>query len=154
MERERVPPHATRSGLEDALCKEMERQGVRHEHRSLHFRVRVPSSEDVPYEPVIVARRGTILFLVEPLVDPKKDRRRVEVLSKFLDQHSPEIVLIAVTPATEISTLPPTAYDEVYADTQIREIASRIREQNPEGIIRPFPKPGRGTSSEEGLHHP
>ena len=133
------------------MCKEMERQGVRHEHRSLHFRVRVPSSEDVPYEPVIVARRGAILFLVEPLADPKHERRRVEVLSKFLEQHSPEIVLVVVTAATEVSTLPPTAYDEVYTDAQVREIAARIRGQNPEGMVRPFQKPVGGTTSEEEL---
>lgn len=122
----------------------MDRQGVRHEHRSLHFRVHEGSGPDVPYEPEIVARRGSILFLVEPLTDVKTDRRRIRALSKFLDQHSPEIVLIAVLPAKQIADLPQESYDEVYPDSEVGSVARRIREQDPKGIVRPFLKPGPG----------
>lgn len=142
-----IPAHTTRTGLEKALCEEMERQGVGHEHRSLHFRIREPSGADAPYDPEIVARRGSILFLVEPLADVKGDRRRIEVLSKFLDQHSPEIVLIAVLPANQIAVLPAECYDEVYPDTAIADVARRIREQDPKGIVRPFLKPGAGKAA-------
>jgi hypothetical protein len=125
----------------------MERQGVRHEHRSLHFRVREGSGPDLPYEPEIVARRGSILFLVEPLADVKADRRRIQILSKFLDQHSPEIVLIAVLPEKQIAELPQESYDEVYPDTELASVATRIREQDPKGIVRPFLKPGPGRTA-------
>lgn len=100
----------------------------------------------MPYEPQIVARRGTILFLVEPLADAKSDRKRIDVLSNFLEQHSPEIVLIAVLRADQIPVIPPACYDEVYPDTAIVEVARRIHDQDPKGIVRPFLKPRAGGS--------
>lgn len=133
--------HASRSGLEAALCAEMRAQRVPHEHRSLHFRVRLASGDVAQYDPDLVARRGPIVFLVEPLEGAEADRRRLDLLAAFLDQHSPEIVLVVVTPSERIAVLPPPSYDEAYGSEDLGSVVRRIREQDPRGIIRPFPKP-------------
>lgn len=131
--------HACRSDLETAVCAEMGRQGVSHEHRSLRFRVQDEQGGTSKYEPAIVARRGSILFLVEPL----QSLRTVAVgrLSRFLEQHSPEIVLVVVAQDAIGPRVPQAAYDEIYAATEIEELTARIREQDPDGIVRPFLKP-------------
>ncbi len=98
--------HACKSELETAICAEMGRQGVDHEHRSLRFQVNDERGGTSRYEPAIVARRGTILFLVEPL--RSLQAAAVGRLSRFLEQHSPEIVLVVVTPTTK-STRQPTS---------------------------------------------
>jgi hypothetical protein len=123
------------------LCAEMRSQGVTHEHRSLHFRVRLPSGEVVAYDPDLVARRGPLVFLVEPLEGARSEPRRLELLAAFLDQHSPEIVLVVVAPRKRLASLPPSAYDEAYASEDVGGAVRRIREQDPRGMIRPFPKP-------------
>ncbi len=119
----------------------MRTQGVAHEHRSLHFRVRMASGEVSRYDPDLVARRGPIVFLLEPLTGTEGDARRLELLTAFLDQHSPEIVLVVVVPRSRLGNLPPSAYDEAYAAEDPAGVVRRIREQDPRGILRPFPKP-------------
>lgn len=123
------------------MCAELDEQGVVHEHRSLHFRVRLPSGDVAPYDPDLVARRGPIVFLIEPLEGAKTEPRRRELLTAFLDQHSPEIVLVVVAPQERLADLPPSAYDEAYGAEDVAGVVRRIREQNPHGMIRPFPKP-------------
>ena len=135
------PAHGTRSELERRVCREMDRAGVPHEHRSLHFRVRLPRGDVVEYEPDIVARRGPILFLLVHLGRDGESPRQREILSHFLEQHSPEIVLILVAPAEAIRELPPETYDEVYAATDVDRAVWRIGEQDPHGMVRPFVKP-------------
>jgi len=133
--------HGTKSDLELKVCEEMGRQGVVHEHRSLHFRVRLPSGDVAEYEPDIVARRGPILFLLIHLENAQEIPRQREFLNNFLEQHSPEIVLILIAPPEALRELPPEIYDEVYAATDIGRVVRRIRDQDPNGIIRPFVKP-------------
>lgn len=134
-------PHASRSALETALCSEMRAQGVDHEHRSLHFRVQLAGGGSVRYDPDLVVRRGSILFLVEPLEAPRDERSRLGLLAAFLEQHSPEIVLVVVAPPNRAATLPSTSYDEVYPSDDLSAVVRRMREQDPRGIVRPFPKP-------------
>ncbi len=134
-------PHTSRTALEGALCAELRSQRVPHEHRSLHFRVHLPLGGAVRYDPDLVVRRGPILFLIEPLEDTKGGRPRLELLAAFLDQHSPEIVLMLVAPREELAGLPTTSYDEVYPADDLEAVVRRIREQDPRGIVRPFPKP-------------
>jgi hypothetical protein len=117
----------------------MERQGLPHRHRSLRFRVQREGGEATKYEPAIVAHRGPILFLVEPVT--ASSGGRIDELTAFLEQHSPEIVLIAVTPDPMVRRLPGEAYDEIYPASQIRRLTERIRNQDPEGIVLPFEKP-------------
>jgi hypothetical protein len=117
----------------------MGRQGVDHQHRSLRFRVQDEHGGTSRYEPAIVARRGAILFLVEPL--RSLQAAAVGRLSRFLEQHSPEIVLVVVTPDTIGDRVPHEAYDEIYAATDIETMTTRIRGQDPDGIVRPFLKP-------------
>ncbi|TLZ78395.1 MAG: hypothetical protein E6K08_01050 [Methanobacteriota archaeon] len=131
--------HACRSELETAVCTEMGRQGVEHEHRSLRFRVQDDRDGTSKYEPAIVARRGSILFVVEPL--RSLQAAAVDRLSRFLEQHSPEIVLVVVTQDATRDRVPQEAYDEIYAATEIEKLTTRIRDQDPEGIVRPFLKP-------------
>ena len=131
--------HACKSELETAVCAEMGRQGVEHEHRSLRFRVQDERGGTSNYEPAIVARRGSILFLVEPL--RSLQAAAVERLSRFLEQHSPEIVLVVVTQDATRDRVPQEAYDEIYAATEIGKLTTRIHDQDPEGIVRPFQKP-------------
>ncbi len=123
----------------------MRRQNLAHEHRSLRFRVRLPSGGTVEYRPDIVARRGAILFLIESM-ESEGDAARVELLSRFLDQHSPEIVLIVLAPKETIGGLPASAYDEIYDAADVAAVVRRIRRQDPGGMVRPFPKgrPGAG----------
>jgi hypothetical protein len=139
--------HATTSALEGALCEELQQQSVAHEHRSLHFRVHLPSGETYQYEPCIAVRRGSILFLIEPLGSGDDDGHRLEFLAAFLDQHSPEIVLVVVAAKDQIPGIPPACYDEVYPASKLAAVVRRIRWQNPQGMIRPFPK----TNSRAGL---
>lgn len=133
--------HASHSALESALCSELRTQRVPHEHRSLHFRVRLASGEAIQYDPDLVVRRGPILFLIEPLEGARDDRPRLDLLAAFLEQHSPEIVLVVVAPPGRVAALPSTSYDEVYPSDDLAAVVRRIREQDPRGIVRPFPKP-------------
>ena len=130
--------HESRTKLENAACEEMVRQAVPHEHHSLHFRVRDARGEG-KYSPAIVARRGPILFLVEPVATTM--RPVIERLTRFLEQHSAEIVLVVIAPDAEITKIPPEAYDEIYPESDLARMVQRIREQDPEGLVRPFEKP-------------
>lgn len=128
--------HATRTKLEAAICEEMRCQGLPHEHRTLHYRVHIASGKVARYEPAIVAHRGAILFLVEPLAS----LGAVDRTTRFLDQHSPEIVMAVVAPPRIAAKLPPEAYDELYPEADVPRLVRRIREQDPRGLVRPFPK--------------
>src|SRR5437773_1279869 len=81
--------HACVTELEQGVCTEMRRQGVSHEHRSLHFRIANEAGGTDEYRPAIVARRGSILFLVDSVASAA-DRDAIHRFSKFLEQHSPE----------------------------------------------------------------
>lgn len=141
-------PHPSKTKLEGAVCAEMERQQLAHAHRSLHFRIAEADGTAAKYSPAIVAHRGPILFLVEPL--PSAAPRTVERLVRFLETHSPEIVLVVIAPDAMVRDIPHSAYDEIYAASDIARMAERIRDQSPEGIVRPFPKP----TSPEGRRIP
>ena len=117
----------------------MGRQGLPHEHRSLRFRVRDAHGGISKYAPSIVARRGPILFLVEPLAAARGST--IGRLPGFLERHSPEIILVVVAPDALLEKIPPEAYDEIYSTSEIPRLTARIREQDPEGIVRPFGKP-------------
>lgn len=121
----------------------MHRQNLAHEHRSLRFRVRMASGESVEYRPDVIARRGPILFLVEPLGDAWSPAR-IELLARFLDQHSPEIVLVVLAAKETMGRVPPEAFDEIYDAADLAAVVRRIRLQEPDGIVRPFPKPPSG----------
>jgi hypothetical protein len=131
--------HRTESTAERALCVEMARQGVDHQHRSLRFRVASAEDADVPYRPGIVVRRGSTLFLVE-VIAADDAAAKANLLAGFLAQHSPEIVLVAVVPDDVRAGFPPEAYDELYSDADLARIVRRIREQDPEGFVEPFDK--------------
>ena len=131
--------HACRSNLETVICLEMERQELPHEHRSLRFRVYDARGGSTNYEPAIVARRGPILFLVEPIASARSGT--VRRLTGFLQQHSPEIVLVLVTPDAALAEIAPEAYDEIYGASDVGRLTARIREQDPDGIVQPFHKP-------------
>lgn len=135
--------HDTRSAAEASVCEAMRRQNLPHEHRSLRFRVQTASGQAVEYRPEIVARRGAILFLVESVGDGG-DGARLEILARFLDQHSPEIVLVLLTEAGARDRIPPASYDEIYDAADVAAVVRRIRLQEPGGMIRPFPKPRSG----------
>ena len=119
----------------------MDRQGLPHEHRSLRFRVHDGPGGSTKYEPAIVARRGPILFLVEPIASERSDA--IRHLTRFLEQHSPEIVLVLVTTDGAVHEIPPESYDEIYGTSSVGRLTSRILEQDPDGIVRPFQKPQR-----------
>ena len=131
--------HASRTKLEAAACDALVRRKVAHEHRSLRFRVRDETGGHAKYLPAIVARRGTILFLVEPLSTPS--RAVLERMTRFLEQHSPEIVLVVIAPDAKVSKIPIEAYDEIYPESRLADLVKRIRDQNPDGLIPPFEKP-------------
>ena len=131
--------HACRTTLESAVCGEMARADLAHEHRSLRFRIHEPDGRITKYIPAIVARRGPILFLVEPVAIARG--RTMARLAAFLEQHSPEIVLVLVAPDPLVNRVPPGAYDEIYPASGISRLAARIQAQDPEGLVRPFPKP-------------
>jgi hypothetical protein len=131
--------HATRSKLEAAVCEEMVRQRLPHEHRSLRFRVHDAAGAAARYSPAIVVRRGPILFLVEPIA--AMTRPTIERFSGFLVQHSPEIVLVLVTPDAQVRKAPPETYDEIYPESELARMTRRIREQDPDGLVAPFEKP-------------
>ncbi|MGQ0796626.1 MAG: hypothetical protein ACT4OI_01985 [Methanobacteriota archaeon] len=116
----------------------MRRRNADHEHRSLRFRVQGERG-DVPFRPGIVVRRGSVLFLLEAVDAPDADAK-AEVLAKFLQQHSPEIVLLVVAPEPVVERFPPEAYDEVYAEADLPRAVRRILEQDPRGFVRPFEK--------------
>jgi len=137
-------PHETRTKLEAAICAEMGRQALPHEHRTLHYRIRMKSDKVAKYDPAIVVRRGPILFLVEPCSAPGA---AVERLTQFLDQHSPEIVLAIVAPKRVAAKLSPESYDELYEEEDVLRLVRRIREQDPFGAVRPFPKRRSGPKS-------
>jgi len=132
-----VPGHETRTKLEAAVCAEMARQELPHEHRTLHYRVRMKSGKVAKYDPAIVVRCGPILFLVEPCLSLGGP---VERATRFLDQHSPEIVMAVVAPRRIAAKLPPESYDELYEEGDVPRLVQRIREQDPLGAARPFPK--------------
>ena len=119
----------------------MDGQRVTHEHRSLRFRVHDAAGGSTKYEPAIVARRGPILFLVEPVAPGRT--ARIRRLIGFLQQHSPEIVLVIVTADAAVDEIRPEAYDEIYGASDVGRMTARIREQDPEGIVQPFRKPPR-----------
>ena len=133
--------HACRTELETAICTEMDRQRLPHEHRSLRFRVHDAAGSSMKYEPAIVARRGPILFLVEPVAPGRTARIRRFI--GFLEQHSPEIVLILVTADGAVDEIRPEAYDEIYGASDVGRLTTRIRRQDPEGVVQPFRKPQR-----------
>jgi len=132
--------HRSRTRLEAEICAEMERQEVPHGHRTLSYRIRMKSGKAAPYRPTIVAHRGPILFLVEPLAAYTPGRGPVERFARFLDQHSPEIVFVAVAPSRIAARLPPESYDELYEEGEVPRFVARIREQDPAGAVRPFTK--------------
>ncbi len=132
--------HACDTELERSVCAEMRRQGVSHEHRSLRFRVAEEAGGTGDYRPAIVARRGSILFLVDS-VESVTDRDAIHRFSRFLEQHSPELVLVLMTTDDAVGRIPAEAYDEVYAASDVGKLTARIRSQDPKGIIRPFEKP-------------
>lgn len=133
--------HATETDLERAVCDELKKQQVPHAHRSLHFRVRLASGEEVRYDPDLVVHHGPILFLIEPVTSYSEGSVDAEIMTRFLEQHSPEIVLIVVAPKAIVEKLPPDSYDEIYADADVEAVVRRIRGQDPEGIVEPFVKP-------------
>src|SRR3990172_6044243 len=128
-----VPGHETRTKVEAAICAEMERQELPHEHRTLHYRVRMKSGKVTKYDPAIVVRRGLILFLVEPCLSLGG---AVERATRFLDQHSPEIVMAVVAPKRVPAKPPPESYDELYEEGNGPRLIQRIREQDPLGAVR------------------
>jgi hypothetical protein len=136
--------HRTRTKLEAAICVEMERQRVAHGHRILHYRVRMKSGKVARYDPAIAVHRGPILFLVEPCATVGGT---VERATRFLDQHSPEIVLTVVAPGRIADRLPLESYDELYEAGDVPRLVQRIREQDPRGAIRPFTKRRQSTAS-------
>lgn len=132
--------HRSKSKLEAAVCEEMRRQGVAHEHRTLRYRVHMPSGKVARYEPDIVAHRGPVLFLVEACLSYTPGGGNVDRLMRFLEQHSPEIVLAVIAPKRIVNRLPPESYDELYAAGDVPKLVRRIREQDPTGAVLPFPK--------------
>jgi len=135
--------HRTRTKLEAAICTEMDRQQVPHGHRVLHYRVRMKSGKVARYDPAIAVHRGPILFLVEPC----STVGGVERATRFLDQHSPEIVLAVVALRRIADRLPPESYDELYEAGDVPRLVQRIREQDPRGVIRPFAKRRQSAAS-------
>jgi hypothetical protein len=132
--------HRSATGLEAQVCTELAREKVDHEHRSLRFRVRDAEDRDAPFAPAIVARRGSILFLVEPVSAADEDA--FARFARFLAQHSPEIVFVLVAKDDLLVDIPAEAYDEIYAASNVAGLARRIAGQDPDGIVQPFGKPG------------
>jgi hypothetical protein len=132
-------PHETRSDLERTICEELAAQGLSHEHRSLHFRVRDASGALLGYDPTLVVRRGPIVFLVEAVTEAT-DASRIALMARFLEQHSPDLVLVVLARRAVLETLPAEAYDERYDAADVPRAVRRIREQDPEGIVEPFLK--------------
>src|SRR5437879_10367976 len=98
----------------------MVRQGLLHEHRSLHFRVHDEAESHAKFSPAIVARRGPILFLVEPV--PTATRPMIDRLTRFLEQHSPESLLSLSAPVPRFRPLPVGASDEISPHPAIARI--------------------------------
>lgn len=130
--------HSSRTKLEATVCEEMTHRGLVHTHRSLHFRIISTDGKAEKYSPAIVAHRGQIVFLVEilPLAAP----RTIERLVRFLEQHSLEIVLIIIAAEAMVQKIPPAAYDEIYATSDVAKMIQRIRQQSPSGFVHPFRK--------------
>ena len=118
----------------------MERQEVPHEHRVLRYRVRMASGKVAKYQPAIVAHRGPILFLVEPCLSYTPGGGTADRHVRFLEQHSPELVMIVVAPERVAARLPPESYDELYDEDDVPKLVRRIRDQDPHGAVHPFPK--------------
>jgi len=132
--------HRAKTKLEAAICKEMNRQHLEHAHRVLTYRVRMKSGKTAAFQPAIVAHRGPILFLVEPCLSYVAGGGAVQRHARFLEQHSAELVLVLVAPKAVAERLPAESYDELYEDTELEKLVSRIRTQNPRGAVRPFEK--------------
>jgi len=135
-----VAAHRTKTKLEAAICKEMARQGVAHAHRVLNYRVRMKSGRTAAFQPAIVAHRGPVLFLVEPCLSYTPGGGAVQRHERFLVQHSAELVLILAAPGTVAARLPHGSYDELYEDTELEKLVSRIRDQDPHGAVGHFEK--------------
>jgi hypothetical protein len=135
-----VAAHKTRTKLEAAICKQMDRRGVAHAHRVRRYRVRMKSGRTAAFQPAIVAHRGPILFLVEPCLSYTPGGGAVERHARFLNQHSAELVLILAAPASVAARLPRESYDELYEDTELARLVSRIRDQDPHGAVKQFDK--------------
>jgi len=114
----------------------MDRQKVPHEHRTLHYRVRMRSGREAKYEPAIVARRGDVLFLIEPCTAVGAAAQ----FKRFLATHSPEIVFVVVASPRVAAKLPPESYDELYEEKNVPRLVERIRAQDPSGAVLLFPK--------------
>lgn len=132
--------HESRTGLEGDVCAQLRSQGVDHEHRSLHFRVRDATGAVTRYDPDIVVRRGAIVFLVEPVIASPEARGRLALVARFLEQHSPELILVVIADAAVRDQVPADAYDELYDSTQVPAVVRRMRDQDPGGIVEPFRK--------------
>ncbi|MBI4416918.1 MAG: hypothetical protein HY557_08045 [Euryarchaeota archaeon] len=144
--------HRSKTKLEASICEEMKRRGVAHEHRVLHYRVRMETGKVTRYDPAIVAHRGPILFLVEPCLSYTPGGGAVERHTRFLDQHSAELVFVLVAPKPVAERLPPESYDELYTDAEVPVLVRRIRDQDPRKIARPFQK--RRTSAPGATESP
>jgi len=132
--------HRVKTKLEAAICKEMGQQGLGHAHRVLTYRVRMKSGKTAAFQPAIVAHRGPILFLVEPSLSYAAGGGAGQRHARFLEQHSAELVLVLVAPKAVAERLPAESYDELYEDTELEKLVSRIRTQDPHGAVRHFEK--------------
>lgn len=94
---------------------------------------------EVPYRPEIVVRRGSVLFFLEAIAEADADAK-AEVLTRFLEQHSPELVLLVVAPNAVVERFPPEAYDEIYPEADFARVVRRILEQDTQGFVEPFEK--------------
>ncbi len=94
---------------------------------------------EVPYRPEIVVRRGSVLFFLEAIAEADADAK-AEVLTRFLERHSPELVLLVVAPNAVMERLPPEAYDEIYPEAELARVVRRILEQDTQGFVEPFEK--------------
>jgi len=132
--------HPTESELERDLCGELRNQEVDHEHRSLRFRIKGKDPSEIPYRPAIVVRRGQVLFLIEAIPSEEAEGTTARILSRFLEQHSSELVLVVVAPRPICERFPADAYDEIYAADDLARAVRRVRDQATQGIVEPFTK--------------
>lgn len=101
--------------------------------------MRTDTRGEVPYRPEIVVRRGSVLFLLEAIAEADADSE-AEVLMRFLEQHSSELVLLVVAPNAVIERFPREAYDEIYPEADLARVVRRLLEQDPRGFVEPFEK--------------
>lgn len=85
------------------------------------------------------------MFLVEPCLSYSPGGGAAARYGRFLEQHSPDIVLVLVAPGPVAARLPPESYDELYETTELEKLVSRIRDQDPQGGVAPFRKRVRVT---------